>query len=384
MLKRWTILLVLCAGCQPNNPTSEIIIGEYSSLTGTEATFGQSTHNGVTLAFEEINAAGGIAGRKLRVIVEDDQSKAEEAANAVTKLISSNNVAAIIGEVASSNSLAAAPICQSSRIPMITPSSTNPDVTKKGDYIFRMCFLDNYQGPVLARFTFNDLHLNRAAMLVDNRSDYSRGLAEAFEQVFTSLGGKIVAKQSFSKGDSDFRPQLTAIQAQSPQIVFIPGYYNDVAPIAIQARDIGIRVPLLGGDGWESPKLLEIGGKSLEGCMYSNHYHSDDPTPAVRDFVQKYQQRFGARPDSIAALAYDSARVLAEALRRAGPKFTSQSLRDTLAATHGFPGVTGTITFDPNRNPIGKKVAIEEIRNGRLELKSTIYPEVGPTKAQTP
>ncbi|MDQ6799592.1 MAG: ABC transporter substrate-binding protein [Acidobacteriota bacterium] len=378
MWKRWTILLVLCAGCQPNSPSStssEIVVGEYSSLTGTEATFGQSTHNGVTMAFEEINAAGGIAGRKVRVIAEDDQSKAEEAANAVTKLISSNNVAAIIGEVASSNSLAAAPICQSSRIPMISPSSTNPDVTRKGDYIFRMCFLDNYQGPVLARFTINDLHLTRAAVLIDMRSDYSRGLAEAFEQVYMSLGGKIVARQSFSKGDSDFRPQLTAIQAASPQIVFVPGYYNDVAPIAIQARDIGIRVPLLGGDGWESPKLLEIGGRSLEGCMYSNHYHSDDPAPSVRDFVHKYQQRFGVRPDSIAALAYDSARVLAAGIRQAGPNFTSQSLRDSLAATRNFPGVTGTITFDPNRNPIGKKVAIEEIKNGQLTLKATIYPQ---------
>ena len=373
MVKRWTMLLVLCVGCQPDN--SDIVIGEYSSLTGTEATFGQSTHNGVTLAFEEINAAGGIAGRKLRVIAEDDQSKAEEAANAVTKLISSNNVAAIIGEVASSNSLAAAPICQSNKIPMITPSSTNPDVTKKGDYIFRMCFLDNYQGPVLARFAVNNLHLNRAAMLIDMRSDYSRGLAEAFEQVFTSLGGKIVARQSFSKGDSDFRPQLTAIQGASPQIVFIPGYYNDVASIAIQARDIGIRVPLLGGDGWESPKLLEIGGQALEGCMYSNHYHSDDPTPAVRDFVQKYQQRFGARPDSIAALAYDAARVLADGIRHAGPNFTSRALRDALAATRNFPGVTGAITFDANRNPIGKKVAIEEIKNGHLTLKATIYPD---------
>ena len=375
MLKRWTLLLLLCAACQPNNQSSEIVVGEFSSLTGTEATFGQSTHNGITLAFEEINAAGGIGGRKLRVITEDDQSKAEEAANAVTKLISSNQVAAIIGEVASSNSLAAAPICQSSKIPMISPSSTNPDVTKKGDYIFRMCFLDNYQGPVLARFTLNDLHFKRAAMLIDVRSDYSRGLAEAFEKVFTASGGTIVATQSFSKGDSDYRPQLTAIQAASPQIIFIPGYYNDVAPIAIQARDIGIRVPLLGGDGWESPKLLEIGGHSLEGCMYSNHYHSDDPTPAVREFVQKYQQRFGARPDSIAALAYDAARVLADGIRHAGPNFTNRSLRDALAATRNFPGVTGAITFDANRNPIGKKVAIEEIKNGQLTLKATIYPE---------
>ena len=377
MRNRWlTTLLMLLVACQPNRARDpEIVIGEYSSLTGSEATFGQSTHNGITLAFEEINAGGGVGGRKLRVIAEDDQSKADEAANAVSKLIASDNVKAIIGEVASSNTLAAAPICQSAHIPMITPSSTNPEVTRKGDYMFRMCFLDSYQGPVLARFVANDLHLRRVAVLTDVRSDYSRGLAEEFERVFKPLGGTIVAAQSYSKGDSDFKPQLTSIGAASPEIIFVPGYYNDVAPIAIQARELGIGVPLIGGDGWESPKLLEIGGKALEGCMYSNHYHSDDPAPIVRNFVQRYSHRFGARPDSIAALAYDAARVLADAIRRAGPKLDEKSLRDALAATRDFPGVTGTITFGTDRNPIGKKVVIEQIRNGQLKLTKTIYPQ---------
>ena len=378
MWKRWATLLVLLAACQPSgsvkSTTPEIVVGEYSSLTGPEATFGQSTHDGVTLAFDEINAAGGVLGRKLRLVTEDDQSKAEEAASAVTKLISSNAVTAVIGEVASSNSLAAAPICESAKIPMITPSSTNPDVTKKGQYIFRMCFLDSYQGPVLARYVANDLHLKRAGLLTDVRSDYSRGLGDEFERVFIAQGGQIVARQSYAKGDNDFKPQLTTIAAASPQIIFVPGYYNDVAPIVVQGRDLGIRVPFLGGDGWESPKLLEIGGKALEGCMYSNHYHSDDPAPLIHDFVQKYKERFGAKPDSIAALAYDSARVLADAMRRAGPNFDSKSLRDALAATRNFAGVTGTITFGPDRNPIGKKVVIEEIRNGQLALKQTIYP----------
>jgi len=378
MWKRWATLCVLLAACQRSGSVPsgepEIIVGEYSSLTGPEATFGQSTHDGVTLAFDEINAAGGIQGRKVRLVTEDDQSKAEEAASAVTKLISSNAVAAVIGEVASSNSLAAAPICESAKVPMITPSSTNPDVTRKGSYIFRMCFLDSYQGPVLARYVANDLHLKRAGLLTDVRSDYSRGLGEEFERVFTAQGGQIVVRQSYSKGDSDFKPQLTTIAAVSPQIIFVPGYYNDVAPIVVQGRDLGIRVPFIGGDGWESPKLMEIGGKALEGCMYSNHYHSDDPAPLIHDFVQKYKQRFGAKPDSIAALAYDSARVLADAMRRAGPNFDSKSLRDALAATSNFAGVTGTITFGPDRNPIGKKVVIEEIKNGQLTLKSTIYP----------
>ncbi len=238
-----------------------------------------------------------------------------------------------------------------------------------------MCFLDSYQGPVLARFVANDLHVRRAAILTDVRSDYSRGLGGEFEKVFASLGGRIVAAQSYSKGDNDFKPQLTTIAAATPEIILVPGYYNDVGLIAIQARELGIRARLIGGDGWESPKLLEIGGRALEGCMYSNHYHSEDPTPAIRDFVQRYTRRFGARPDSMAALAYDSARVLADAIRRAGPTFDKKSLRDALAATRDFPGVTGTITFGPDRNPIGKKVIIEEIRDGQLTLNKTIYPQ---------
>jgi branched-chain amino acid transport system substrate-binding protein len=193
--------------------------------------------------------------------------------------------------------------------------------------------------------------------------------------VFTSLGGSVVARQSYAKGDSDFRAQLTSIKAANPQVIFVPGYYNDVGMIAVQARDLGINVPLVGGDGWESPKLLEIGGRSLDGCMYSNHYHSDDPAPAVREFVTKYEKRFGAKPDSLAALGYDAMRVLADAMRRAGANFDRAKLRDAIAATTNFPVVTGIITFDQNRNPIGKRVVIEEIENGKLALRKTIEPE---------
>jgi len=368
------LLLVAFAACARHEPTREIVVGEYGSLTGTEATFGQSTHNGIALAVEEINRAGGIGGQKIRVITEDDQSKAEEAANAVTKLISSNDVVAILGEVASSSSLAAAPICQSNKVPMITPSSTYPAVTLKGNYIFRMCFIDTYQGPVLARFIANDLKAKRVAVFTDVRSDYSTGLAAAFEPVLTSLGGTVVARQSYAKGDSDFRAQLTSIKASNPDVLFVPGYYNDVGPIAVQARDLGMTAPLVGGDGWESPKLIEIGGRALDGCMYSNHYHSDDPAPAVREFVTKYQQRFGARPDSLAALGYDAVRVLGDAMRRAGPNFDRAKLRDAIAATKGFNVVTGVITFDENRNPIGKRVVIEEIEKGQLLLRKTIEP----------
>ena len=366
-------VLITIAGCAPKND-HEIVVGEYGSMTGPEATFGVSVHNGVTMALDEVNAAGGIGGRKLRLISEDDQSKAEEAASVVTKLISADNVMAIIGEVASSNSLAAAPICQANKVPMITPSSTNPKVTQRGDYIFRMCFIDTYQGPVLARFVANDLHARRVAVFTDVRSDYSTGLAAAFEPVFTSSGGTIVAHQSYAKGDNDFHSQLTAIKATKPDVVLVPGYYNDVAPIVVQAREIGLTMPFIGGDGWESPKLLEIGGEALNGCMYSNHYHSDDPAPAVRDFVTKYEQRYGSRPDSLAALGYDTMRVLADAMRRAGPKLDSRSLRDALATTKNFAAVTGRITLDAERNPVGKRVVIQEIRSGKIALRTVIDP----------
>ena len=391
MKKRWfmlatAILSLGFIGCPPNTENAggagagggsgEIVVGEYGSLTGGQATFGQSTHNGIMLATDEINAAGGVNGRKIRVITEDDQSKAEEAANAVTKLISQNNVVAVLGEVASSSSLAAAPICQANKVPMITPSSTNERVTQVGDYIFRMCFIDPYQGEAMANYLSRQANMKRAAVLIDVKSDYSTGLAANFERTFVANGGQVVGRQSYAQGDSDFRSQLTAIKATNPEVIFVPGYYNDIGQIAIQARDLGITQPLAGGDGWESPKLIEIGGKALEGSFYSNHYHVDDPSPAVRQFVEKYQERYGAKPDSLAALGYDSARVLADAIKRAGTT-DGPKLRDAIAATKGFVGVTGTITLGPQRDPIGKKLVILEIRDGTTALKAVVDPAAG-------
>jgi branched-chain amino acid transport system substrate-binding protein len=373
MCKRLVLLVLLVVACKPREGAKEIVVGEYGSMTGAEATFGVSTHNGVMLAVDEINARGGVHGKKIRVVAEDDQSKAEEAANAVMKLISQDQVAAVIGEVASSNSLAAAPVCQSSRIPMITPSSTHPSVTRVGDFIFRMCFIDSYQGPVMARYLREELHVATAALLTDTRSDYSRGLGDAFSATFEQLGGKIVARQNFSKGDSDFRAQLTAIRATNPDVLFVPGYYNDVGQIAIQARDLGMTQPLVGGDGWESPKLLEIGGKALEGCYYSNHYFVGDPAPTVRRFVTTYEQKYGAKPDSLAALGYDAMQLLAQAMQRAAT-LDGDAIRKQIVATKDFAGVTGTISLDADRNPTGKRLVILEVRNGQLALKKTIEP----------
>jgi branched-chain amino acid transport system substrate-binding protein len=377
------LLSLTVAGCPPKSETggapggggeAEILVGEYGSLTGGQATFGKSTHEGIMMAVDEVNADGGVNGRKIKVLTEDDQSKAEEAANAVTKLISQNNVVSVLGEVASSNSLAAAPICQSNKVPMITPSSTNPAVTEKGDFIFRMCFLDDYQGQSMANYVTRQLGVKTAAILVDVKSDYSTGLAQFFEQQFIKNGGRIVAKQSYAQGDADFRSQLTSVKAANPQIIFVPGYYNDIGQIAIQSRDLGMKQPLVGGDGWESPKLIEIGGKALEGCYYSNHYFAGDPAPIVQNFVTKYKERYGATPDALAALAYDAARVLADAMRRAG-KVDGPAIRDAIAATKNFAGVTGNITLGADRNPQGKKLVIVEVKNGQLALKASVEPD---------
>jgi branched-chain amino acid transport system substrate-binding protein len=351
--------------------TGEILIGEYGSLTGSEASFGQETHNAIMMAIEEVNAGGGVNGRKIRILTEDDQSKAEEAANAVTKLITQNNVVAVLGEVASSSSLAAAPICQANRVPMITPSSTNPTVTEKGDYIFRVCFLDSYQGQSMANYLSNELKMKTAALLIDMRSDYSTGLAQFFEQQFVKNGGRIVARQSYAKGDNDFRSQLTAVRAANPEVIFVPGYYNDIGQIAMQARDLGIQQPFAGGDGWESPKLIEIGGKALEGCFYSTHYFPSDPNPIIQKFVTKYRQQHNRTPDGLAALAYDAALIVADAVKRAGTT-DGPKLRDAIASTKDFQGVTGTITLGPDRNPQGKSMVIVEVKNGQLALKHKI------------
>jgi len=364
---------LLVSSCGKRGSGDEIVIGEYGSLTGTTATFGQSTDNGIQMAFDEINKAGGVLGKKVKIIVEDDQSKPEEAATAVTKLINQNNVVAILGEVSSSRSLAAAPICQSSRIPMISPSSTNPRVTQIGDYIFRVCFIDPFQGAVMAKFAADTLKLKKVAILVDVRNDYSVGLQTFFRQHFKQLGGEVVAEQSYSEGDSDFRAQLTQIKATNPEAIYVPGYYTEVGTIARQARELGITVPLLGGDGWDSPKLWEIGGEALNGCYFSNHYSTNDPSPVVQKFVNDYQARYKQVPDAIAALAYDAARIMADAMTRAdstsGPK-----VRDAIAATKDFVGVTGTITINAERNAVKPSVLLK-VENGKYLLVETIKPE---------
>ena len=350
----------------------EILVGEYGSLTGTTATFGQSTNNAIQMAYEQINAAGGVLGKKVRVIVEDDQSKPEEAATAVTKLINQNHVVAMLGEVSSSRSLAAAPICQANGVPMISPSSTNPRVTQVGDYIFRVCFIDPFQAEVGARIAWEILHLKKVAILSDVRNDYSVGLQTFFRQTFKGFGGEIVAEQSYSEGDSDFRAQLTQIKSANPEGIYVPGYYTEVGTIARQARELGITVPRSGGDGWDSPRLWEIGGEALNGCMVSNPYSVDDPAPAVQKFVGDYKAKYNQVPDALAALGYDAARILADAMTRAGTT-KGDKVRDALSATKDFQGVTGTITINRERNAV-KPAVVLKIENGKFVYVTTVKP----------
>jgi branched-chain amino acid transport system substrate-binding protein len=365
-------LLIGSLACGKGGGGTEILVGEYGSLTGTTATFGQSTHNGITQAFDEINAAGGLLGKKVRVLVEDDRSQPEEATTAVTKLINQSHVVAMLGEVSSSRSLAAAPICQANKVPMVSPSSTNPRVTQVGDYIFRVCFIDPFQAPVMAKFAANTLKIKRVAILTDVRNDYSIGLQTFFRQSFKSLGGEIVAEQSYSEGDSDFRAQLTQIKAANPEAIYLPGYYTEAATIARQARELGITVPLMGGDGWDSPKLFEIGGDALDGCYISNHYSVDDPSPAIQKFVAEYKTRYKASPDALAALGYDAARILADAIKRAGST-DGEKVRDALKTVKDFAGVTGKITINGDRNAV-KPAVVLKIEKGKFHYVETVNP----------
>src|SRR3989441_11393582 len=275
------------SGMMSPNATGPIVLGEVGSMTGTEATFGLSSANGIQLAIDEFNAKGGVKGRQLQVKVLDDQGRPEEAAPAAPRLISSEKVVALLGEVASTRSMFMAPKAQQAKVPMVTPSSTNPAVTEKGDYIFRACFIDPFQGYVGATFAHDNLKLKKVAILKDVRNDYSVGLAKNFIDAFTKTGGQIVAQESYSNGDVDFKAQLTNIKAAAPQALYVPGYYTDVGLIARQAREVGITAPLLGGDGWDSEKLYEIGGGAIGGSKFSPHHTPDGPHPPLPGVVSR-------------------------------------------------------------------------------------------------
>ncbi len=381
------------AGCG-GSATDELVLGEYGSLSGGDATFGQSTKAGVEVALDELIAQkqGKIGGMPVRVVVEDDQGRPEEAASVVQKLINQDRVIAVLGEVASSRSLAGGPICQQNGVPMISPSSTNPGVTQVGDFIFRMCYLDDFQGAVMARFTAQNLGFKRVAMLKDIKNDYSVALAQFFTAEFVKQGGRIEIEQSYQSGDQDYRAQLTAIKAKRPEAIILPGYYTEAGLIGRQARELGLTIPIIGGDGWESEKLLEIGGEAMNGCYYSNHWSLDQPNPRLQAFLAAYRAKFKGDPDAIGGLAYDAAGVLFAAMEKlaaedpatfaglgsskAGSearKTATRKLRDLIAATAGYEGATGTITLDENRNP-KKPIVMIAVKDGKKVFETAIAP----------
>lgn len=369
------LLACVCfGGCKRQESAKnarEIVIGEFTSLTGATANFGQSSNKGTRMAIDEINAAGGLLGKPVRLITEDDQSKAGEPAIVVRKLISRDNIIALLGEAASSRSLEAAPIAQQNKVPMISPASTNPKVTEVGDYIFRICFIDPFQGTVLAKFALGR-GWNNVAILTDSKQDYAVGLSEFFKKYFVNNGGTIVSEQNYSSGDKDFKAQLTSISASNPQAILVSGYYTEAGLIARQARELGLNVPLLGGDGWDSPSLVDVAGPAMEGNFFSNHFSAEDQSPIIQNFIRKFKEKYNESPDALAALGYDSAMILADAIKRAGST-DPEPLRDAIASTKNFPAVTGTITLDEKRNA-SKPAVILTIKDGKFRYVETISP----------
>jgi branched-chain amino acid transport system substrate-binding protein len=362
-------LAMVGAGREAADP---VLVGHFGSMTGSEATFGQSTDNGIKLKVKELNSAGGLNGRLFEVRTRDTAGKTQEAGTAVTRLITDDKVVAILGEVASGLSLAGGQVAQQYKVPMISPSSTNLRVTVGRDYVFRVCYTDPFQGYVVAKFAKDNLKVTNVAILYDQKQAYSKGLRDEFTKHFTSMGGKVVADQAFSGGDPDYSAQLNNIKAANPQAIFIPGYYTEAGNIAIQARKLGITVPLLGGDGWDSEQLANIGGSAIEGCYYSNHYAPDQAGDAVKEFVDKYKKEYGSVPDGLAALGYDAMGVLYDAMKRS-PSLKGSDLQKAIAETKDFKGVTGSISIDKNRD--AKKAAVVvQMKGGKPVWTATIDP----------
>ncbi len=361
-------------GASGTSPSASqgLVIGHFASMTGNTAHFGQDTDKAVHLAVDEINAAGGLLGKPVKVTTLDDRGDSAEAASAVTRLIDVEHVNAIIGEVASSLSLAGGRIAQRRGIPMVSPSSTNPKVTQIGDFVFRVCFIDPFQGKVMATFARNTLKLDSVALLKDVKNDYSIGLADTFKASFVALGGKIELEQSYSAGDTDFSAQVTAVKATKAQAIYVPGYYSEVGAIARTAQRLGVKLPLLGGDGWDAPELFTIGGDALEGSYFSNHFAPDGAGPKAKQFIAAFQKKHNVEPTGLGMLGYDAAVVLFDAVKRAG-KVDGPAVRDALAQTKNFEGVTGKITIDKDRNA-EKSAVVIKITGGKGKYETTVDP----------
>ncbi|HEY0073977.1 MAG TPA: ABC transporter substrate-binding protein [Abditibacteriaceae bacterium] len=358
---------------KPYDRKDVILIGEYGDLTGDTAAFGTSTRDGIALAVDEANKAGGLLGKKIQIQLEDNNGKPDETTSRVKKLINQDNVLAVLGEVASSRSKMGAQVCQAAGVPMITPTSTNPNVTQVGDYIFRTCFIDPFQGTICARFAAQNLKAKRVAILTDTANAYSVGLTDFFKKEFVKNGGQIVAEENYKAKDQQFGSQLNNIKTANPEAIFLPGYYQDVATIAKQARDAGLDQPMFGGDGWDDPDLVALGGDAVQNCYFTTHASEDSGDPRMKQFSAKFRAfHKGKSPGALAAVAYDAANILFAAIKKAGGTDRAK-IRDAIAATTKFPGVTGDITINKDRNVV-KQLVILQVKDDKFKYVATIKP----------
>jgi len=368
------LLLALLVVCPVLAASQQVVIGADLEISGAVATLGKSAMEGMQLATDQQNARGGVLGQHIELVVLDNRSEVTETANQATRLIAEKRVVAIIGPVTSGNCKAAGPIAQGRQVVLFTPSATNPTVTNIGSYIFRACFLDSYQGETIAKFAALYLNKRHMAILVENGNDYARGLAVFTASTFKQLGGQVVAQEFYAKGEKDFSSALTKIKTLQPDIIVLPNYYDTVGLCIKQAREMGIKVAMIGGDGWDSPLLLQTAGaKNLNNTFFTNHYTPLDPTPLVQTFVKQYQARYHKTPDTLAALGYDSALILFDAIRRA-KSIERTAIRNALASTVNFKGVTGTVTMGKDRNPI-KSISVLELKDGKQLLRMKINPK---------
>jgi len=355
-----------------------IKIGLNFELSGPVASYGSSDAEGAEFAIEEINANGGILGKKIEVIKQDNKSETQEAVAIATRLTSQDKVLAIIGSATSGNTIAQVQIANDTKTLLLTPSGTAPNVTENEDgsineYVFRTSYIDPFQGTVAANFALDELGVKTAAIYNDNASDYAKGLADAFRETFEAGGGTIVAEESYVAGDTDFRSTLTNIKSANPEFIFIPGYYEEVGLIVKQARELDITVPLMGADGWDSPKLVELAGaENLNNTFITNHYSSQDPDSKIQDFVKNFEEKYGKSPDSFNALGYDTVYFLADAIERAG-NTDPEAIKKALEETENLELVTGTITIDEKHNPV-KSATILEYKDGEQTFRTKVDP----------
>jgi len=368
----------MLAGCG-NSASNEIKIGVLNEMTGGNATFGTSSANGAKMAIKEANAKGGILGKQIQAVIADNKSEPSEAANAMTKLATQDRVVAVTGTFSSSNAIAASNVAEASKLPYMAIGATNPKVTvdekssKVKNYTFRVCFIDPFQGTVGANFVLKTLKLNKAVMLVDSSSDYSKGLAAFFKDAFVNGGGSVLAEESYLQKDQDFKTILTKVKALNAEIIYVPGYYEEVGKIVKQARELGITAPIVGGDGWDSPKLVEIGtGAALNNTYFTNHYSADDTSPTSQAFVEAYKKEYGQAPDAMAVLSYDGTNILIDAIRRAN-SVEPEKIREALAATKDYLAITGATTLNATHDAV-KNAVIIEMKDGKQMFKATVKP----------